>query len=298
MDFDWLFNKLRTQDHSSYQGTLMDLSVFSFHEWQPLAFLGFISPFWTLNMDTIICTWIAMLAIFITCKVLIHSIQKNPTGMPSFIITYSTRALINMAAETLGTFDAQCFTVAMSLFLFSFFCTLVSLIPQVEEATRDINTTLALSLTSFVFVQYQGFKAHGISHLREYAQPFIFMLPMHIVGDLAKIISMSFRLFGNILAGSVILQLMFLVLTEFSSIIRIYILVIGILLIIAHALTLLNPNYVFLKKHIPKLYAIFFIPAGLQFFFGLFEGLIQSGIIALLTLTYAGLTINNESSQS
>lgn len=276
----------------------MELNIFNFHEWKPLEIFGFTHAFWTIHIDTLLCTWIAMIALFFTCKVLVHILTKQPESMATFIIKSTTKSIIEMATETLGRFDQSCFTFSMGLFLFSAFCTLVSLIPFVEEATRDINTTFALALISFIFVQYQGFKAHGASHLKEYTQPFIFMLPMHVIGDLAKITSMSFRLFGNILAGSVILQLMFLALAKIGPYITYYALFVGALVLCVHGLTKLNPKYKALEKHLPKLYAIFFLPAGLQFFFGLFEGLIQSGIVALLTLTYTGLTINNHPSDS
>ncbi len=276
----------------------MDLAIFSFHEWTPLSAFGLKSALWTIHIDTVICTWIAMFALFASCMGIVYCIKNYPNSMPSFIINYITRAMVNMTTETIGSFNHSCFTFAMGLFLFSFFCTLVSLIPGIEEATRDVNTTFALSLLSFLFVQSQGFKAHGLSHLNEYVQPFAFMLPMHIVGDLAKITSMSFRLFGNILAGSVILQLMFLALAKLQPYLTYTVLVIGGIVLVVHALTIFNPRLIHLKNMLPKFYVIFFLPAAVQLFFGLFEGLIQSGIIALLTLTYTGLTTNDHSSDS
>lgn len=276
----------------------MDLDIFSFHEWRPLAEFGFTASFWTIYIDTILCSWLAMVVLFLTSKAITYCLKTYPESLPSFIIKYATRSLINVATETLGAFNAPCFTFSMGLFLFSFFCTIVSLIPFVEEATHDVNTTFALSFLSFVFVQSQGFKAHGLSHLKEYTQPFILMLPMHIVGDLAKITSMSFRLFGNILAGSVILQLMFLALANIFPYIGAYMACVGAMLLLAHIVIKINPRYDYLNDFLPWLYAVFFLPAGVQFFFGLFEGLIQSFIIALLTLTYTGLSINSNQTDS
>ena len=226
------------------------------------------------------------------CTAILRSLANNPLGMTSFITKYVTESLMNITTETLGVFDESCFTTAFGLFAFSFSCTIVSLIPHIEEATRDLNTTFALALISFFFVQQQGFKAHGVAHLKEYTHPFIFMLPMHIVGDLAKITSMSFRLFGNILAGSVILHLMYLALERIFPYLGGYFIFVGLLTLFVFLLQRFSSKYANLSAHLPKLYAIFFIPAGLQFFFGLFEGLIQSGVIALLTLTYTGLAIN------
>jgi F0F1-type ATP synthase membrane subunit a len=218
-----------------------------------------------------------------------YFIQNRPESSAAFILKSITKTLITTTTETLGSFDLQSFNVSFSLFLFAFSCTLVSLIPHIEEATRDINTTFAIALISFCFIQYKGFQAHGLHHLKEYVQPFFFMLPMHLIGDVAKITSMSFRLFGNILAGSVILQLMFMVLSSFFPYLAGYLL---ILITLSGTTYLLKNHFSFVERfqsYLQLLYLVFLIPAGLQLFFGLFEGLLQSGVIALLTLTYTGL---------
>ena len=73
-----------------------------------------------------------------------------------------------------------------------------------EEPTQNLNTTLALAMTSFFYVQYNGIRAHGIKgYLKEYTEPFIIMAPLHIISKLASIVSMSFRLFGNIYGGAI-----------------------------------------------------------------------------------------------
>jgi F-type H+-transporting ATPase subunit a len=283
---------------NAYKADNMELEIFNFHSWTPLAAFGFVHTFWTLYIDTILCSWLAMIALFFICKAITYVLKHYPQSLPSFIIKSITRGFIGVAEETLGTFDASCFSFAMGMFLFAFSCTLVSLIPGVEEATHDVNTTFALSFVSFLFVQFQGFKAHGFSHLKEYTEPFIFMLPMHIVGDLAKITSMSFRLFGNILAGSVILQLMFFAMAKLSTAICYYSLAVGVLFAAIHIFTKISPKYSYLQRVPSWFYGVFFFPAGIQLFFGLFEGLIQSFIVALLTLTYTGLSINSHKSDS
>ncbi|MBM3894323.1 hypothetical protein FJ366_01885 [Candidatus Dependentiae bacterium] len=276
----------------------MELNIFSFHTKNFFQQLNLTHPFWTLHLDTVICTWFAMFVLFILCSTIIYFIKHKPESMVSFISKSITNMLVSTTSETLGEFDEESFHTSFSLFFFAFSCTLVSLIPHVEEATRDVNTTFALALISFCFVQYKGFKAHGWHRLKEYIQPFFFMLPMHVIGDIAKITSMSFRLFGNILAGSVILQLMFLVLSLFFPYLFIYF---AILTILSLAISMLKSRIEFvahLKPYLSALYVVFLIPAGLQLFFGLFEGLLQSGVIALLTLTYTGLATQKESEEN
>jgi F-type H+-transporting ATPase subunit a len=72
--------------------------------------------------------------------------------------------------------------------------------PLIRSATSDINTTLALALISVTVTQLLGIKASGIlGHLKH------FINPMEIISELSKLVSFSFRLFGNMFAGDVLL---------------------------------------------------------------------------------------------
>ena len=272
----------------------MDLAIFSFHTFSPFKQYGFTNQFWDIHIDTIGFTWLGMIVLFLGCTYIMNTLKKKPRGLTAFTAKYITKMLVGLTVETLGTFNEACFTTAFGLFAFAFACTIVSLIPHVEEATRDLNTALAIGLISFISVQIQAFKAHGLGHLKEYTQPFVFMLPMHIIGDLAKITSMSFRLFGNILAGSVILSLMFLVLERFFAVIGGYFISLTLIFLALYLLRRSNPKYSYLNSYMPIISGLFFGLAGIQVFFGLFEGLIQAGVVALLTLTYTGMAINAE----
>ena len=58
----------------------------------------------------------------------------------------------------------------------------------------------------FVIAHYAGIKSKGFKeYAKEYFQPIFFMMPLNLIGELAKIISISFRLFGNIMGGSIII---------------------------------------------------------------------------------------------
>ncbi|CAM9096244.1 unnamed protein product [Choristocarpus tenellus] len=97
-----------------------------------------------------------------------------------------------------------------TLFLFIFGCNWAgALIPwkliklsegEFGAPTNDINTTVALSLlTSFMYF-YAGFSTKGLSYFKRYIEPTPLLLPINILEDFTKPLSLSFRLFGNILA--------------------------------------------------------------------------------------------------
>src|SRR5215218_2486441 len=84
-----------------------------------------------------------------------------------------------------------------------------ALVPILRAPTADLNMTLALALVTFTTVQVLGIRAHGlggrIKHMAD--PPFIF--PIELVSEFGRIISLSARLFGNVLAGEVLLGVMY-----------------------------------------------------------------------------------------
>lgn len=80
-------------------------------------------------------------------------------------------------------------------------------IPNGELAapTNDINTTVALALLTSLAYFYAGLRKKGISYFKRYVQPAIFLLPINILEDFTKPLSLSFRLFGNILADELVI---------------------------------------------------------------------------------------------
>ena len=93
-----------------------------------------------------------------------------------------------------------------SLFLFLLISNWLGIIPHLEEPTKDLNTPLSLGLMGFAIAHYAGIKSKGFkAYAKEYFQPIFFMMPLNVIGELAKIVSISFRLFGNIMGGSIII---------------------------------------------------------------------------------------------
>jgi F-type H+-transporting ATPase subunit a len=85
-------------------------------------------------------------------------------------------------------------------------------IPYLRAPNADINTTLAMALLAVGVVQVAGIAAHGAGgYLKELMTP-LWLAPIHIVGELSRVISLSFRLFGNIFGGEVLVTVMYVLL--------------------------------------------------------------------------------------
>jgi F0F1-type ATP synthase membrane subunit a len=92
-------------------------------------------------------------------------------------------------------------------------------LPFIRTPSTDLNMTLSMALVAFVMIQFIGFKALGVSYLTKFfAVGTLFKSPLggidlavgllELIGDFAKILSFSFRLLGNIFAGSILLFVM------------------------------------------------------------------------------------------
>lgn len=241
---------------------MQTFDVFEEHFWQPLKKFGFTSSFWNINSQTIIFTWIILILLFLI-SLLARQMLKDPDSVSAFIVISYVKSFYNLVNQTLGFFSYNHFAFITSLFTFILFCNIISIIPWLEEPTTDVNTTLALGLISFLYVQITSIKVNGfVGYVKEFFLPFFLLFPLNVIGELAKIVSISFRLFGNIFGGSIIARLW---LSAISGSI------------------------------ITELLGIFFgVNLIITAFFVLFEGFIQAFVFSMLTLTYLSVAIQHE----
>lgn len=112
-----------------------------------------------------------------------------------------------LTEDALGKKLAQTYApMVCALFMFLLISNWIGVIPHMFEPTEDLNTTLSLGLMGFVVAHYAGIRNKGLkNYLKTYFEPLFFMMPLNIIGELAKVVSISFRLFGNIMGGSIII---------------------------------------------------------------------------------------------
>jgi len=160
----------------------------------------------TINLEVIVMTWIVF-AIIIAIGLATtrkRGILPRPfQALGELIVT----VLYDLTEDALGKEMAKKYApLVCALFLFLLLSNWVGLVPHMEEPTKDLNTTLGLGLMGFIIAHYAGIKTKGFkTYAREYFQPIFFMMPLNVIGELAKIVSISFRLFGNIMGGSIII---------------------------------------------------------------------------------------------
>lgn len=158
---------------------------------------------------THINTWIIM-AVLIGIALIIRIKLKNfkPVPESSFqnMVEFIVEMLGNFTASTMGEKNRNFAYFYGPVFFFILFSNLSGLV-GLRPPTADIATTLALALTTFFMIHGYGVKVKGLGYFKGFLEPMPLLLPLNIIGELATPISLSFRLFGNILGGTIIMGL-------------------------------------------------------------------------------------------
>jgi F-type H+-transporting ATPase subunit a len=160
----------------------------------------------TINIEVVVMTWIVFVLLIVfglfagrKRQLLPRPIQSVGELIISMLYGLTEDALGKQLAKTYGP-------LVCALFMFLLLSNWLGIIPHLEEPTKDLNTTLGLGIMGFFIAHYAGIKSKGFgAYIKEYFQPIFFMMPLNVIGELAKIVSISFRLFGNIMGGSIII---------------------------------------------------------------------------------------------
>lgn len=158
------------------------------------------------NVETIIMTWIVMAALIVFAFLATRKIGFLPNPF-QVVGEFLVKAFYDLTKDALDENMAKTyFPLICSLFMFLLLSNWLGMFPKLGEPTKDLNTPLGLGIMGFVIAHYAGIKAKGFKgYIKEYFQPIFFMAPLNVIGELAKVVSISFRLYGNILGGAIII---------------------------------------------------------------------------------------------
>ncbi len=158
------------------------------------------------NLEVIAMTWIVigLLLVFGFFVIRKKGVVPNPVQAVGELFVSQFYGLTEDALdEELGKKYGP---LICALFMFLLLCNWLGVIPTLHEPTKDLNTPLALGILGFVIAHAAGIKAKGFGgYLKQYVDPFVIMAPLNIISEIAKVVSISFRLFGNIMGGAIII---------------------------------------------------------------------------------------------
>jgi F-type H+-transporting ATPase subunit a len=178
-----------------------------------------------LHGQVFIVSWLVIAGLLTTAVVGSSNLQQVPTGLQNFL-ELVLEFVADIAENQIGEEEYRTWVPYVgTLFLFVFGCNwagallplkLITL-PEGELAapTNDINTTVALALLTSVAYFYAGLSKKGLGYFTRYIEPTPILLPINILEDFTKPLSLSFRLFGNVLADELVVAVLALLVPLF-----------------------------------------------------------------------------------
>jgi len=178
-------------------------------------------------------SWLAMAILIVMAVLVKSSIKLVPSGFQN-LIEIVIDSMYNLCEETIGDHWARTFFPLIgTLGVYILICNYMGLIPGFDSPTANINTTASCAIPVFFATHYYGVKVHGFKYINHFLGPIrsIFTLPLmimmffiEVIGHLVRPVTLSVRLFGNMMAKHILLAVL-AILTPIA--IPVFILVLG-----------------------------------------------------------------------
>jgi F-type H+-transporting ATPase subunit a len=184
------------------------------------SFAGF-----TVHGQVLIVTWLVIATILAIAIIGSSNLEQIPKGLQNFVESVF-EYVAGIAKDQIGEYEYRPWVPYIgTLFLFIFVANWYgALVPwklielpegELAAPTNDINTTVALSLLTSLSYFYAGLSKKGLGFFARYISPTPIFLPINILEDFTKPLSLSFRLFGNILADEIVVSVLCLLVPLF-----------------------------------------------------------------------------------
>jgi F-type H+-transporting ATPase subunit a len=177
-----------------------------------------LTPFVVFNLgplqvtSTVVHTWIIMVIVSIVFIILGKNLQVRPTRFQN-ALEWIVETIDHLIRDMIPEQPRLFLPIVGTLTVFITSANLGGLIPGLRSPTTDLNTPLALAIVVFFSVHYYGIRRKGLlGHLKHYVEPIFILLPIEVASELARTMSLTFRLFGNILGEEIVIAVLFLIL--------------------------------------------------------------------------------------
>ena len=187
---------------------------------------------------------LALIVFAVIVRIKLKNFKDVPTGFQNVVemLVESFDNFVRGIAGEKFMFLGNWFFMVFAFVLISNICGILGMRPP----TADWATAFAFALATFVLIHVMGVKYRKGKYLKSFFEPYIPFFPLNVIGELARPISLSFRLFGNVLGGMILMSLVYAL----------------------------------------PIYVRFIIPTVLHAYFDLFSGALQTYIFCILSLSF------------
>lgn len=168
----------------------------------------------TVETKHIFYTWLAMLILAVLGLLVRRRLTLVP-GRLQNVLEVAIESMEDYCVSNSGEKIRTVFPYLAVLFLFILVQNLLGLVPACDAPTANLNTTAAMAIVTFLYYNYVGVRTHGIAYAKHFMGPALFLAPLmvliEIVSHLARPLSLTLRLFGNIRGEELAILIFFLV---------------------------------------------------------------------------------------
>ncbi|MBW1992254.1 MAG: F0F1 ATP synthase subunit A [Deltaproteobacteria bacterium] len=165
-------------------------------------------------------SWVVMAALVGLGVLATRRVALVPAGAQN-VMELIVSGLEEFMVEITGEEGRAFFPFIATLFIFILVCNLAGLIPGFLSPTANINTPLSMALCTFVYTHYLGVKFHGVKYVKHFIGPIPWLAPLffpiEVIGHLARVLSLTLRLFGNIMGEDLVLMILLLLAGKFLA---------------------------------------------------------------------------------
>ncbi|MBW2246879.1 MAG: F0F1 ATP synthase subunit A, partial [Deltaproteobacteria bacterium] len=160
----------------------------------------------------IVYSWVVMIILIVLGFLASKSVSLVPTKVQN-LMEIIISALEEFTIDITGEEGRWLFPLLATIFLYIFTCNIIGLIPGFYPPTASLNTTLSCALIVVLFTHVIGIKYHGVKYIKHFLGPVWWMVPLifpiELIGHLARILSLSFRLMGNMMGHELVAGILF-----------------------------------------------------------------------------------------
>ena len=160
----------------------------------------------------VIYSWVIMILLISLGVIATKSVSMIPSKAQN-VFEVLLSGMEDFMISVTGEEGRWLFPIAATVFLYIFTCNLIGLVPGFFPPTASLNTTLSCALPVVIFTHIIGIKYHGPKYIKHFFGPVWWMIPIifpiEVIGHIARILSLTFRLFGNMMGHELVLGILF-----------------------------------------------------------------------------------------
>ncbi len=160
----------------------------------------------------VLYSWLVMLVLILLARLATARIAMVPKGLQN-LFEFVVETIENFQFSIMGEKGRPFLPLIATLIIYVFCCNIQGLIPGSFAPTSNLNTTASLAIIIFIMTHVEGVRNHGFSYIKHFLGPMPALAPLmfviEVVSHLSRLISLSLRLFGNVMGEDLVILILF-----------------------------------------------------------------------------------------